>query len=276
MAACAFGTRSAIAMGMMRIERGMHDVTGGAVAGAFWRPRNVGVTLFALVGGLVLAGTGAPAVAIGLAVTGLIAHAGLAAVDLSRTDGNRPKLLPAPASHLIVAPELRELYDRIVLKDGQVRRLLPRDCDLARRSRELVRQAGLAARRANAVHAYLQGERQVMLEAEATELEARAKRVSDPSAASAFTEAAVVKLQQLDTRAEIQGMFDRTVARLALVEVSLDAMRAKLVKLDAVTSEGAAGDVDGDVPDQLAAIDADMRLLEEVVSGDAAVDELLP
>jgi hypothetical protein len=211
---------------------------------------------------------------------GAVSYSALVLRDLFRPDLARlvhgplgPPLRPEVKPSQLGPQEIHTAYVDILRAHEDIRIALGRSegireplRDAYDRLSELVQAAGRVARRGNALQSYLRKHCPQGLETEAAQLEARTGETSDEPAARAFRQAARARRHQLDLYRQIEGLYDRVKARLALVASFLGAVGALVVKLHVLDMEQveAAG---SSISDHLDLLRSDLELLESSLVG---------
>jgi hypothetical protein len=211
---------------------------------------------------------------------GAVSYSALVLRDLFRPDLARlvhgplgPPLRPEVKPGQLGPQEIQAAYVDILRAHEDIRIALGRSAgireplrDAYDRLSELVQAAGRVARRGNALQSYLRMHCPQELETEAAQLEARTGETSDEPAARAFRQAARARRQQLDLYRQIEGLYDRVKARLALAASFLGAVGALVVKLHVLDMEQveAAG---SSISDHLDLLRSDLELLESSLVG---------
>jgi hypothetical protein len=211
---------------------------------------------------------------------GAVSYSALVLRDVFRPDLARlmygplgPPLRPEVKPSELGPQEIHSAYVEILRAHEDIRIALARSDgireplrDAYERLSELVQAAGRVARRGNSLQAYLRKYCPQGLETEATQLEARIGETKDEPAARAFRQAARARRQQLDLYRQIEGLYDRVRARLALVASFLGAVGALVVKLHVLDMEQveAAG---SSISDHLDLLRSDLELLETSLEG---------
>ncbi|HWM85637.1 MAG TPA: hypothetical protein VNO33_07360 [Kofleriaceae bacterium] len=250
------------------------------VRAALFRRRRV-----ALMGGLLFVVLGAgvaglPALAGCMLGFGAVSYSAMVLRDVFRPDLARlvygplgPPLRPEVKPSQLAPQEIHAAYVEILRAHEDIRVALGRSDgileplrDAYDRLTELVQAAGRVARRGNALQAYLRKYCPQGIESEVTQLEARTGETKDEEAARAFRQAAAARRQQLDIYRQIEGLYDRVKARLALVASFLGAVGALVVKLHVLDLEQveAAG---SSISDHLDLLRSDLELLESSLEG---------
>jgi hypothetical protein len=99
---------------------------------------------------------------------------------------------------------------------------------------ELVDCAGRVAASSRRLDSYLNSENPDNLAAEQLRLDACGQATTDEVASDIFHQAARARGQQLSTYREIEGLYDRVLARLSVVTSTLAMIEALIIKLDAL------------------------------------------
>jgi hypothetical protein len=236
-------------------------------------------------GGLVVVMIGAgvaglPTLAAIVLGAGAVSYSALVLRDVLRPDLARlvygplgPPLRPEVKPSELTPQEIHSAYVEILRAHEDIRSALAHSEGIVEplreaydRLSELVQAAGRVARRGNSLQAYLRRYCQQGLEGEATQLEARIGETADLLAAQAFRQAAKARRQHLDIYRQIEGLYDRVKARLALVASFLGAVGALVVKLHVLDLEQieAAG---SSISDHLDLLRSDLELLESSLEG---------
>jgi hypothetical protein len=239
----------------------------------------------ALLGGLLVVVIGAgvaglPTLAGCALGLGAVSYSALVLREVFRPDLTRlvygplgPPLRPEVKPSELGPQEIQSAYVEILRAHEDIRLALGRSQgileplrDAYDRLSELVQAAGRVARRGNALQEYLRRYCAQNLETEAAQLEARTAETTDEPAARAFRQAARARRQQLDIYHQIEGLYDRVKARLALVASFLGAVGALVVKLHVLDLEQveAAG---SSISDHLDLLRSDLELLETSLEG---------
>jgi hypothetical protein len=239
----------------------------------------------ALLGGLLVLAIGAgaaglPTLAGCVLGLGAMSYSAMVLRDVFRPDLTRfiygplgPPLRPEVKPGELGPQEIHAAYVEILRAHEDIRVALGRSegmleplRDAYDRLSELVQAAGRVARRGNALQSYLRRYCPQGLESDAAQLDARTGETSDQQAAAAFRQAARARRQQLDIYRQIEGLYDRVKARLALVASFLGAVGALVVKLHVLDLEQveAAG---SSISDHLDLLRSDLELLESSLEG---------
>lgn len=239
----------------------------------------------AVFGGLLLVVIGAgvaglPTLAGLMLGAGAVSYSTLVLRDVFRPDLARlvygplgPPLRPEVKPSDLGPQEIHSAYVEILRAHEDIRIALGRSegileplRDAYDRLSELVQAAGRVARRGNSLQAYLRKYCPQGLESEAAQLDSRTGETSDELAAQAFRQAARARRQQLDIYRQIEGLYDRVKARLALVASFLGAVGALVIKLHVLDLEQveAAG---SSISDHLDLLRSDLELLETSLEG---------
>jgi hypothetical protein len=245
-----------------------------------------GVGAALLASGLDFGGQLLPALTLGL---GLLAYAALVALDLTNPDfirrANSRVRVEDEEARARLDPkqlrdaEVREVYQAILAGTEKCRALHSatnaslRDnlADGLRRSEDLAVVAGRAAVRSNAIRRHLDAESPDSLEKELQRLRALADRTKDAAARASFLQAADSKVKELETYHQLQGLRDRIYAQLKVIEASLDALAAKLVKLEA-SDVAEAISINDSITENVQTMTTDVQILES--SYDETMQEL--
>jgi hypothetical protein len=249
------------------------------VAGA-----GVGIGLVTSV--LDLGGQLLPAITMGL---GILAYAAMVALDVTnpefiRRANSRVRVDDADAEawlnpSTLRDSEIREVYQAIQQAMEQCRRVYAGTSQALRssledglkRSEELVVVAGRAAKRSDAIRRHLDADTPATLSKELERLRALAERTKDETARKSFLQAADAKAKELETYQQLQGLRDRIHAQLKLIETSLDALSAKLVKLEASDLSEAIS-INDSITENVQTMTSDVQILES--SYDETMQEL--
>jgi hypothetical protein len=239
----------------------------------------------AVLGGILVAVIGAgaaglPTLAGCVLGLGAVSYSAMVLRDVFRPDLARlvygplgPPLRPEVKPSELGPQEVHAAYVDILRAHEDIRSTLVRSegiieplRDAYDRLSELVQAAGRVARRGNALQSYLRKYCPQGLESEAAQLDLRMGETGDEQAARAFREAARARRQQLDIYRQIEGLYDRVKARLALVASFLGAVGALVVKLHVLDMEQveAAG---SSISDHLDLLRSDLELLESSLEG---------
>jgi len=245
------------------LGRGRLSVIGGAVV----------MTIGAGVAGL-------PALAGCVLGLGALSYSAMVLRHLFRPDLFRllygplgPPLRPEVKPSELGPPEIHAAYLEILRAHEDVRVALVRSPgileplrDAYERLSELVQAAGRVGRRGNALQTYLGRFCPDGIEADAARLETRMADTGDEEAAAAFRQAARARRKQLELYHQIDGLYDRVKARLALVASFLGAVGALVVKLHVLDLEQveAAG---SSISDHLDLLRGDLEVLESSLEG---------
>jgi len=243
------------------------------------RPRNLAI-LFAgvtacLVGGITL---GLPLLAAGAIGVGASAYAAMIAHDVADPRFARrvfgplgAPLRPAVRVEDLDAVELHLAYAGILRAHEEVRTALQASRgvvdgmrDVYARCGDLVEASGRVARSGDALQRYLQTQTLPSLEAEVVKLASLAATTSDPHAASAYQHAAQARRRQVDIYCQIQGLYDRVKARLAVVTAFLATVQALVVKLHALDLEQ-VNDQGAAIADQIDDLRGEIDILESAL-----------
>jgi hypothetical protein len=230
------------------------------------------IALLAQVTGL--GGQVLPLLTLGL---GVLAYAALVALDVTNPNYVRkvnergPRVEPL---HLVPAAalrdtELRDVYMNILAAFENCQRSYWASSPNVRssledgfgRSQELVKVAGRAAQRSDAIYLQLTATTPKELGAEVERLQYLAGKTSDETARAGFLEAAEAKSNELQTHEQLRGLRDRVHAQLRLIEASLDGLSVKLVKLDA-TDYTEAISINQSISEHVKTMTNDVEILE--------------
>jgi hypothetical protein len=223
---------------------------------------------------LELGGQALPTLSIGL---GIAAYAALVALDLRspefirrsnrrvRVEDEEARLDPARLGDR----EIAEAYAAILRSMAECQNVYERTSaelqasleDGLRRSQELVSVAAKAAKRSDAIRRHLDGDSPEGLEKELARLRSLAARTQDAAAREGFLQAADAKHKELETYRQLLGLRDRIHAQLKLIETSLDALAAKLVKLEA-TDLAEAISINDSITENVQTMRSDVEILE--------------
>lgn len=229
-----------------------------------------------LASALDLGGHTLPSVVIGL---GVLAYAAMVGLDVSNPDfirraNSRVRVDDADAEawldpKILRDPEIREVYDNILKAMDECRRIYGNTGDSLRssledglrRSEELVLVAGRAAKRSDAIVRHLASDSPQSLTKELERLRSLSDRTGDEAARKSFLQAADAKAKELETYQQLTGLRDRIHAQLKLIEVSLDGLSAKLVKLDASDLTEAIS-INASITENVQTMTSDVEILE--------------
>ena len=248
-------------------------------------PLNLAVGGTGVAAAVVLGAAGVGGAVLGGAVLGLgvLAYGSMIALDLMsprfvqrQLERERvaelPELEPSVAIKQISTPDLRNIYQAILIGYEKARRAFEASSPtLAQylegsltRCAELVEEAGRIAIKGDALCEYLNSERAERIEGEARALDESATRASDAKAAENYRKAADAARDKLATHRQIEGLYDRIRAQLAAIATSTDGTHAKIVKLQATDLEDAAS-VNQSISENLDTLSSEMRVLEGAV-----------
>jgi len=216
-----------------------------------------------------------PSITLGLAV---LAYGALVALDVTNPDyvrrASRLRVDDFDAEawlnpRTLADPEIRQAYASILAALESCRRKYESSGeglrasleDGLRRSEQLVKVAGRAAKRSDAIRQHLDGDSEASLSAELERLRASSRRTADEDARRGYLQAADAKSKELETYRQLQGLRDRIHAQLQLIETSLDGLAAKLVKLDA-TDVAEAVSINDSITDHVKTMTTDVEILE--------------
>jgi hypothetical protein len=258
-----------------RVERGR-----SLLRAAMVRRRRLALLGSILVAVIGAGAAGLPTLAGCVLGLGAVSYSAMVLRDVFRPDLARlvygplgPPLRPEVKPSELGPQEIHAAYVDILRAHEDVRSALARSDGIVEplrdaydRLSELVQAAGRVARRGNALQAYLRKYCPQGLESEAAQLDVRMGETSDEQAAQAFRQAARARRQQLDIYHQIEGLYDRVKARLALVASFLGAVGALVVKLHVLDLEQveAAG---SSISDHLDLLRSDLELLESSLEG---------
>jgi hypothetical protein len=271
----------------MKVKRPRAEIRKVAIASAA-SPVNLGVLGAGILGTLGLVAAGHATLGVLVLGLGAAAYGALIGLDLfsdkfiskvydlpdpDAEAGADSAPVPQVSPNEIHPEEIRGLYKAVLDNHAEVRETVQVGGEMLRESLretldrcgELVREAGRVAQRGNALHAYLRREDPRTIAAEADRLERQARDTRDDKAALSFQKAAAAKRQQHATYEQIEGLYDRIKAQLAVIETSLDGVQAKVIKLNATDIEEAAT-VGASISQHLDALSTDMQVLESTVS----------
>ena len=128
----------------------------------------------------------------------------------------------------------------------------------------LTLEAGRAAVKGNPLAAYLRMENPTGISGEIQQLERDAEAARDLKAKENYGKAAENKRQQLETYRQIEGLYDRIRAQLAVIETALDGVNAKLVKLGATDIQEVMA-TNESIGSHLQSMTTDIHILESTV-----------
>jgi hypothetical protein len=261
--------------GRLPVARGPHPVRAALLRRT--RVALLAVTAVVMVGAGI---AGLPVLAGAALGVGALSYSGLVLRDVLRPDLTRflygplgPPLRPEVKPGELGPEEIHATYVEILRAHEDIRVALARSPgileplrDAYERLSELVQAAGRVARRGNAIQAYLRRICPEGLEADAARLETQMGETGDAEAAAAFRQAARARRHQLELYHQIEGLYDRVKARLALVASFLGAVGALVVKLHVLDVEQveAAG---SSISDHLDLLRSDLELLESSLEG---------
>jgi hypothetical protein len=231
----------------------------------------VGVGLSA--SALDLGGRLLPSVIIGLGVLAYLAMVGLDVTNPEFIRRANVRVRVAEDARLepstLCDPEIRDVYAGVlkamdqcrIVYGGSGQSLRQSLEDGLQRSEELVRVAGRAARRSDVIRRHLDGDTPEGLARELERLRILSAQTPDESARQGFLQAADAKAKELETYRQLQGLRDRIHAQLKLIEASLDALSAKLVKLDA-SDLAEALSINASITENVQTMTSDVEILE--------------
>lgn len=217
-----------------------------------------------------------PSIVLGV---GLLAYAGMVAIDLANPAyirrSNEKSAHRAGAQvqwmspNALSDPEIRSVYAGIISSLGRCRGLydVSNDglrsslADGIRRAEELGVIASRTAQRSEAIRRHLLADTPDSIASELRRLEELSARSTDETAQRDFAQAAAAKAKELETYRQLEALYERHHAQLRLIETSLDGLSAKLVKLDA-TDIAEAIQINEALTDNLRTMSSDVEVLE--------------
>ncbi|MCC6623222.1 MAG: hypothetical protein IT385_18325 [Deltaproteobacteria bacterium] len=138
---------------------------------------------------------------------------------------------------------------------------------------ELQRLAALMVTRGDDVAAYLATVDRKKIHAEVAAIEAKLAATRDPEARRQYEEARDTKLGQERSLIQIGDQYDRILAKLTLVGATLEALPPKIVRMRALDA-AARDELSGNVSDELAQMNGDIKVFEETLESLAEVPSL--
>jgi hypothetical protein len=253
------------------------------------KPVNLAVLLAGVIAAVVLSGLHlGTAVAIAVLLLGVFAYAGLVGIDLQsrrfvedtlqgESNARRMRIELSeddgyvPADQ-ITASDLRANYESIVRNFERVRAafhagnqsLQDSLRESVERCLDLVKEAGKTAQRGVQIRGYLDSESPLVMEKDAERLQKQAKSATDAGARANYQQAADAKRQQLQTYQQIQGLYDRVNAQLAVISTTLETANAKFVKLRATDIQEATA-INESITSHIETVRSDIHILESTV-----------
>jgi hypothetical protein len=227
------------------------DEPGKLFTAALGRPRSVAAVGTGITLGILAAAFALPLVAAASVGLGCSLYAAFIARDLQDPDFARrvygplgAPLRPSVRPEQLQAAELNAAYVGILREYETIRAAMQASQgvvdglrDVYLRCGDLVEAAGRVARSGDALQRYLAAQNGADLEQELIRLASLAGATHDAQAASVYGRAVQARRRQLDLHAQIEGLYDRVKARLAVVTSFLATMEAVVVKLNALDLE---------------------------------------
>lgn len=257
------------------------------------RLRNRCLLITTSLAGLALVLVGQPWIGLAVASGGGVGYAALVARDLfdpnlirqvHGLEGSTPKLRESntvsmrhplhlkTAIEAIEPVDLQDAYASILGRHESIRRRLVSATPMIRESladtyqrcSELARVSEPLVSRGRHLDRYLRMYRADDLFAELCTLEHATERAEDQQARDAFTTAAESKRRHLQTYCDVQKMYERVTAQLSVIRASLDAVEARLVKLQADGSD-LGGDTAASLEEFVGGLSLELSSLESGV-----------
>jgi hypothetical protein len=257
---------------------------------ALGRPRSVAVVGAGITLGVLAAALALPLVAAATVGLGCSLYAALIARDLQDPDFARSvygplgaPLRPSVRPEQLQAAELNATYLAILREYETIRAAMQASQgvvdglrDVYLRCGDLVEAAGRVARSGDALQRYLASQHGGDAEQELIRLASLAAATHDAQAASVYGRAVQARRRQLELHAQIEGLYDRVRARLAVVTSFLAAVEAVVVKLNALDLEQ-VHDEGSSISDQLDELRGELEVLEssleDAITGPAAAGQ---
>ncbi len=253
------------------------------------KPLSLGVLAAAIAAAAVLSGMQvASAMGIAVLLLGVLAYAGLVAMDLQSQRFVDETLQGAKEARRMrielseedgfVRPErikvadLRANYENIVRNFSEVKwafeagnpSLQASLRESVERCLDLCKEAGKTAQRGVQLRDYLDSQSPIIIEQEAQKLEKQAQTTGDAGARTNYQQAAEAKRQQLQTYRQIEGLYDRVNAQLSVIETTLETVNAKMVKLRATDASEAVA-INESISSHIESVRSDIHILESSV-----------
>jgi hypothetical protein len=129
---------------------------------------------------------------------------------------------------------------------------------------ELERQAALLVKRGGDLGRYLGTVKVAQLKADLTALETRLRGARDAEARTQYEAARAAKQEQMRAVVDIDAAHDRVQAQLATIVATLEALPAKIIRMRALDAQ-AVDELSGNVKDELAHLNGEVRVFEETL-----------
>jgi hypothetical protein len=227
------------------------------------RAQNLALIWAACVCALLLIGIGVPWIGVAALGLGTVTYGGLVVRDSLDTrflcqifelpDGKEDGASAKPQSEEVGAlelkamdPGLKRTYLAVMKQRGELASLLraasPKLRSMFPGGREvgesLVEHARSLVRRGMRLRRYMQGTKTEDLRFLANGAEARGMMTDDKLAAKTFMLVARSRQQQIETHKEVEGLYERALAQLLLIEATFARAIAVIVKINATDDEG--------------------------------------